>query len=223
MQRDVYDRFFGSLLEIIEQSDSQDVIDTFLHSSIRNKQLREAFENGDSIKKEKLIQKEELATQIAYYEDEVKIIGEYIQKQGDDQELRIKHLVAQSKLKDRTINPLEDVPTFNQDLPADSEDDNFDEHDDAKELLYPISLAGMKYFFERLTCKSRTLGKTKQMSLDKLRFLIQSFKDCIGQASFKINTMQKATQGMITFNHQDLVLLKKLSKRYLSSYEKRLI
>ena len=70
------------------------------------------------------------------------------------------------------MNGLESLGGLNKDLPPDSDDDDRDAHDDATELLYPISIAGMKYFFERLTFKSRGLGKCKQMSLDKLRFLI---------------------------------------------------
>ena len=55
VQKETYDQFFSTLIEIIEGLNPDDVIDTFLHASIRNKQLREAFENGDVVKKEKLI------------------------------------------------------------------------------------------------------------------------------------------------------------------------
>lgn len=78
IHKESYDSFFSNLLHVVQQLSPQDVIDTFLQSNIRNKQLREAFETEDALKKVKLESKEELAKKIGYYEEEVTVIGEYI-------------------------------------------------------------------------------------------------------------------------------------------------
>ena len=52
--------------------------------------------------------------------------------------------------------------------------------EDSMKLQYPISVAGMNYFLERLLFKSTTLSKTKQKSLHTLQEVLQNFKDCIG-------------------------------------------
>lgn len=63
---------------------------------------------------------------------------------------------------------------------GDEDGEQEEDEEELKTLQYPISVAGMKYFLERLLLKSTTLSKTKQKSLDKLKQLLQNFKDCIG-------------------------------------------
>ena len=89
------------MLQLVQGLSPYDVIDTFLQSNIRNKQLREAFEAEDATKKGKLASKEDLEKKINYYEEEVEVIGEYIRRLADDEELRMEVLLQETRLGNR--------------------------------------------------------------------------------------------------------------------------
>ena len=141
----------------------------------------------------------------------MEIIGEYIQGLAAQAELRMNKMLRDTHLAEHA------------EIQAIDDEDDKQRQDDEEEptsLRYPMSLEGMKFYMERLTFKSNTLHKTKIKSVDQLKQVVQSFKDCIGQAVFKINTMQQAAAGKIDFGAKEVKQLKKLSRRYLSSYER---
>ena len=89
--------------------------------------------------------KEELAKKIGFYEEEVTVIGEYITRLADDEELRMENLLEETQLGNREPNII--FEKFYEEL---GDDDAEQDEEDYKTLQYPISVAGMNYFLERL-------------------------------------------------------------------------